>query len=429
MHFVLSSVRLANNYVSYSFLWFVFSIQMTGIIKYSSVLLSSSLPEPLYLQLANELQRIVDESCLNRELRLPSQRQLSEELDVDRSTIRRAYNELLRRSFVERRSANTLYVSRQSRRRAFEVFPNIGIVLPMQFSLLIEMNAGIALRYITGIIDNAAERNMATQMLQLPAPAVSQKEIDAYLDELQRRVSGIVHLGSRNHDPDPPLQCLLADKRIAQVSISGHVGEPHVASVTADPCTGARALAEHLKLYRHQRVGFVLWSESCPPAAAECIFRYDSHERSLKIKNVLLEYGLHFPEQHQLYGCQNPVRLQEQLQTIIKKKDLPDVFCCYNDVLAGQVLKQLEDAGLRVPEDVSLVGYDGASQESFNERLTSIQQPFYAMGYSAVDKLIEIRENGADEKKRRVVLQTALVLKNTLALNEKKHNSIKQKMF
>lgn len=387
---------------------------MVRTLNYSLVLLDSSLPEPLYLQLANELQRIANSLCLNSTVRFPSQRELSVRLGVDRSTVRRAYNELLRRKFIEYRSSHTLYVSSESRRQLVNPFPSIGIIIPRQFSRMVDLQGGFALRYISGIIDSATEKNISTLMVQLPTADSAASVIKNYLDELSDRLIGLIHLGNRDFCPDYPLQELLSDQRIAQVVVSALPATAQIGAVVADPTSGAQALAEQLLQFRHRRIGFLLWTDNWQQPTEAQYFNYESFVRPVKIKAVFQEYGLTCTDEQSLFSCQSYQRVYAQITAMIKNNQLPDAFCCCNDEVAGWAISACENNGLRVPEDISVIGFDGCSPAPLQERLTTISLPFYAIGFKAVDRLIDYQENGMQADKQILKLQTSLVMKKTL---------------
>ncbi len=86
-----------------------------------------------------------------------------------------------------------------------------------------------------------------------------------------------------------------------------------------------------------------------------------------------------------------------------------------NDIAAVGALEVLDDAGLRVPEDLSIVGYDN-TEMSHNHRiaLTTVDQPRYEMGRMCVSLLVERLEEGRSEAKT-IVLPPQLIVRETTA--------------
>ncbi|MFD7120465.1 LacI family DNA-binding transcriptional regulator [Streptomyces sp. NPDC059883] len=96
----------------------------------------------------------------------------------------------------------------------------------------------------------------------------------------------------------------------------------------------------------------------------------------------------------------------------------PSAVFCANDLLALGVLQTLYHAGIRVPEDIALVGYDDIEFASAAAvPLTSVRQPAFRLGGAAADLLIEeTGEDAARHEHRRIVLQPELVVRaSTLA--------------
>ncbi|RDG38369.1 LacI family DNA-binding transcriptional regulator [Streptomyces corynorhini] len=96
----------------------------------------------------------------------------------------------------------------------------------------------------------------------------------------------------------------------------------------------------------------------------------------------------------------------------------PDAVFCANDLLALGVLQTLYHAGVRVPEDIALVGYDDIEFASAAAvPLTSVRQPAFQLGGAAADLLIEeTARDAVAHEHRRIVLQPELVVRaSTLA--------------
>lgn len=100
---------------------------------------------------------------------------------------------------------------------------------------------------------------------------------------------------------------------------------------------------------------------------------------------------------------------------LIAQHNLPTALVAGNDFNAVGAIAALEDAGLRVPEDISVVGYDNTSFAALRHiSLTTVDQPKLNMGRLAAEALLQ-RVRGEREEPVRHLLQPSLVVRNTTA--------------
>jgi LacI family transcriptional regulator len=94
----------------------------------------------------------------------------------------------------------------------------------------------------------------------------------------------------------------------------------------------------------------------------------------------------------------------------------PDAIFVASDMMAIGALKALREAGLQVPQDVALVGFDDIPAASAIEpALTTVRQPIERMGSMAVELLLSILEGPHEEESpaHRIVLPTELVIRSS----------------
>ena len=191
--------------------------------------------------------------------------------------------------------------------------------------------------------------------------------------------------------------------RIPVVLVAGNPKERVADVVTADNRTGAMALAEHLiTAHGLRRFHFVDGPENAP----------DAFERRRALMTVLRAH----PD-CQLVGCSpglfSVVSGAEAGQLVLAEPQLPDVVFCANDQMAIGVLQSLAKAGVAVPGQVAVVGFDDIFPGSLcDPPLTTVHNPIRLLGERAATRLLD-RIAKPDLRPRVESLPTELVLRSS----------------
>jgi len=91
----------------------------------------------------------------------------------------------------------------------------------------------------------------------------------------------------------------------------------------------------------------------------------------------------------------------------------PDAVFCASDMMAVGAIRAIQEAGLRIPEDIALVGFDDIPLGGLTKiKLTTVRQPIEQFGVKAVDLLIDLIEKG-NKPARRMFLDTELVVRES----------------
>jgi LacI family transcriptional regulator/LacI family repressor for deo operon, udp, cdd, tsx, nupC, and nupG len=97
-------------------------------------------------------------------------------------------------------------------------------------------------------------------------------------------------------------------------------------------------------------------------------------------------------------------------------KELPTAVFCFNDLVAIGLVNALTELGMRVPDDVSVIGFDDIDiASSVRVPLTSVHVPAYDIGTNAANLLIELIRDREKSYHQRVVLQTELIVRESCA--------------
>ena len=192
-----------------------------------------------------------------------------------------------------------------------------------------------------------------------------------------------------------------------------------IASINIDDRTGARAAAQHLVDLGHRRVDIVTVSHSGPSGiVADPVGATDGHvlkQRMLGWLDALESAGIR-PTVFQEWPSSEATGF-EAARILLERADRPTAILCFSDVLAYGVVQAAQDLGLRVPDDLSVVGFDdNPLAKRMRPALTTVRQDVAAKGRAATAALkaaIERGRTGATAGVRHVLLPTELVIRDS----------------
>lgn len=191
-----------------------------------------------------------------------------------------------------------------------------------------------------------------------------------------------------------------------------------IASINIDDRTGARAAAQHLVDLGHRRIDIVTVSHSGPSGiVADPVGSTDGYvlkQRILGWLDALETAGIR-PTVFQ--EPSNEATGAEAARALLGREDRPTAILCFSDVLAYGVVQTAQDLGLRVPQDLSVVGFDdNPLAKRMRPALTTVRQDVAAKGRAATAALtaaIERGRTGATAGVRHVLLPTELVVRDS----------------
>ncbi len=197
-----------------------------------------------------------------------------------------------------------------------------------------------------------------------------------YVDMLleQQQVAGIMFAGGlySQADADHEHYDRLARRKLPVVLINAGIERLPFPRVVCDDASAVEQSVEHLQALGHERIGLLLGPRDHEPSV-----------RKLEAARWLLD----LPEGmvvHSQFSLQSG---QAAATTLIRRG--ATALVCASDPLALGAIRAVRRAGLRVPEDISVIGYDdSAFMSSVEPPLTTVRQPIEAMGRAAVAALL-----------------------------------------
>jgi LacI family transcriptional regulator len=176
-------------------------------------------------------------------------------------------------------------------------------------------------------------------------------------------------------------------------------------SIVGDDVTGGRLAARHLLSLGHRKIAAVGESPRETFNTPASVLRQRGMELELRA------HGLDLYPQYTAVGEQGRGRARELASELFELPDPPTGICCASDVQALGVLEAARDAGLSVPRDVSIVGYDDLEIASYLG-LTTVRQPLFESGMQGASLLVE-QLNGGSRSPRQEVLKLEVVERST----------------
>ena len=197
--------------------------------------------------------------------------------------------------------------------------------------------------------------------------------------------------------------------KLPVVAVSGHRKIEGVTNVALDQRQAAELLLWHLYQLGHRRIAFMRGGSHSS----------DADERWESLMAVASELKLEVsPELTTVITMRNstPKMGFEPVNELVSRGADFTAIVCYNDISAIGAIRALKDHGLRVPEDISVVGFDDIENAAFhNPSLTTIHQPLYRMGKMAARILLQ-RLRGQDTSPEDVLVEPELMTRESTAL-------------
>ncbi len=263
--------------------------------------------------------------------------------------------------------------------------------------ILFNMSTTGNMRTLEAVALSAAQEGYATTLLPVTVP--TRDEVRGAFTRLgELAVDGIVII-MEVHLLDSATVALPPHAQV--VVVDSNAGDRYCV-VDTDQTGGARAAVEHLLGLGHKTV----WHVAGPQDS------FSAEHRVSGWRSVLTEAGRAVPEL--LRGDWSAESGYRAGQRIAAEPGCTAVFAA-NDQMALGVLRALHEHGRRVPQDVSIVGFDDIPEAaSFAPPLTTVQQDFTEVGRRCVERVLRQIRNNAPEKGTSLV-PTRLVVRSSTA--------------
>jgi LacI family transcriptional regulator len=188
------------------------------------------------------------------------------------------------------------------------------------------------------------------------------------------------------------------------VAVDPHTGPSGPPTVDSDNLGGARAVTEHLVQLGHRRIGFL----GGRPDLESARLREKGYREALEDAGIPVDPGL------MRVGGYRPDTTDSPAHELLTLPDRPTAIFAANDLSAIRTMEVARELGLRVPDDVSVVGFDNVPESALTDPpLTTVSQPIHQMGAEALRMVVDLIQGTPRDAHLR--LPTSLVVRGSTA--------------
>lgn len=229
------------------------------------------------------------------------------------------------------------------------------------------------------------------------------------IDDLQemgwlsrRNYDGIIVMSQSSED-DRFIEHVM-ERNIPLAVLNRKVDHEGIVNIVPDDYRGAFEAVRFLIEQGHRRIGIIEGKKGF----------HSTELRASGYADALSEAGIALLPEYQVIGNYVMEGGYEAMRQLLSNTDITAVFCCNDDMAIG-ALKAAHDAGYRVPEELSLIGFDDIRFSAYTSPpLTTVRRPIEQMGRSGAERLLKCLETGEHLERKTFYTHTELVKRQSV---------------
>ena len=328
-----------------------------------------------YQKLYNWCRTLITSGVIKNKDKFPSENILQKKFGYSRQTVRTALNQLEEDGLIVRVKGSGTYVSYENKKED-QGKPKVGLVLSYFSDYLFP-------RVYDGIESVLTEKGYEIDV------AVTKNRLNdeaMYLEGLlSSNLSGLIIEGTRSSFPNPSIRLYneIRKRNIPTLFIHNHYPNQKFDSVEMSDARAGYEAAKILIQNGHRRIGG--------------IFKYDDMQGMERYKGFiecLSDYGVKFDDDwirwYSTKDMEEKLSKKGLMRMYRRTKDCTAMIL-YNDEVAEHYMEFLEDRGLKVPEDISLISFDDAElAQNGDVKILSVVHPKYNLGRVTARNLLRM---------------------------------------
>jgi len=360
--------------------------------------------KPYYLQIQEQIGKAINQGELSSDTKLPPAAKWAPMIGVNFHTLNKALVNLTIQGLLYRRRNLGTFVNGNKK-----TIKKRKISQSMVLVLLPEKERA-SYPYTQEVIKGINAKSSFYD-LEIKVECIDRKDVLSRRKLSKKNIAGIIidKEGFLNKDAIKLIEESKSKIVFFNSSLPTHREIP---SVIMDNEKGSYIATEYLIKKDHKRIAIILRSNlfSQPNVGF--------HTDSVKLQSYKLaleKHNLEIKDEYQKGGVQsNPEKIKEAVEELLSLNPVPTAILCVDDLIAFEVLKVFNEKGIKVPKDISLIGFNNFICSQITQpKLTTVETPMFEMGQKAIDLLF------SDSKNKHLVLNVNLVERDSVLKNSR----------
>ncbi|HLH35102.1 MAG TPA: LacI family DNA-binding transcriptional regulator [Alloacidobacterium sp.] len=253
--------------------------------------------------------------------------------------------------------------------------------------------------YFTMVMNGVEEYLLRAQYFYFTASHYWNQELMAEYPRMlvERAVDGFLLLNTPSEIRSP----------LPTVAISAHNNSPGVTNIVLDHMKAAELALRHLYDLGHRKIAFVKGPNIIPDTE----YRWRSILEVARQLNIKVHGD--YCTQLEADSWSPQVGYEPMRDLLARSRDFTAIFC-FNDISAIGVIRAIYDAGLSVPGDISVIGFDDIMSAAYHKpSLTTVRQPLREMGREGAQVLLDMISNPEKQFPEEIVIQPELIVRES----------------
>jgi GntR family transcriptional regulator of arabinose operon len=358
-------------------------------------------PIPKYLQLTEILKQHFKDQHYQADQKIPTEDDLIEQFQISRNTVRQALAELVNEGIIYKIQGSGSFFSGTAQEEQNRSYL-IGVIVPrLSFYIYPQVIQGI---------DDVAHRKRYNIVLG-SSDVKPEKELACLEQLLEKGIDGLLIEPSGGYQPFQDSQNfrLLKTLTIPIVVMDWALDDLEISYVSPHDVEGGFRATSYLVRAGHKRIACVYPNDTLPG-----IQRYQGYRKALA--TYQLAYDSQIEKSTTILKWNEPGQIATMVMELIALgDDKPTAVFFFNDDAALQGYEVMRNAGLTIPEDISIIGFDDSEFAVRTEvPLTTMIHPKYQLGKWAAEILFDHIEHNGQRTPWQMLLNPAIAVRNSV---------------